>query len=62
MKCCQKNDYKDTFPYKAKRINDINKEQEESGSYYIFDILNDADVVHGLLFYMRSNLPRVHIK
>lgn len=58
----EKDDYKDTFPYKDKRINDQNKEQEQSGTYYIFDILDDADIVHELFFYMRSNLPRVHIK
>jgi len=58
----EKSDYIDTFPYKDKRISDLNKEQVESGTYYIFDILDDADIVHELLFYMRSNLPRVHTK
>lgn len=32
----------------------------ESGKYYVFNLIKDHEAIHKIICYMRSNIPRIH--
>lgn len=65
----EKSSKKYTFPYDTiSDVNDntVNPKQDDTakkGLYYVFDLEKDHEIVHKLLYYISSNLPRhIHLE